>query len=380
MKSKTLLSIVSVVAILIIAAVIMFVLSGLKEEPPKKPPANKSKVVNAVVLKKKDIPVNITAYGKLRSARPVTLFSEVSGILEKGDVEFRPANKFRKGDLIIKIDDRQTDLELKSMKSDFLNALATVLPEIKIDFPDEYKKWEDYFNSCSFDKKLPELPEASNQKIKLFLTRYNVYKLFFSVRNLEIKKEKHYITAPFNGSILSAQLREGATVRSGSQLGEIISLSEMEAELQVAVNDISWINKNGPVSLHSDEMNLTWSGKISRIGSSIDESTQTIPVYVTLSGGDADPVDGTFVKTALTGKFVKNAYTVPRQSVYEENYIYLIKNKRLSYLKTDIIKMETDNAIIKSGVADGDTLVTELMQGVADGMKAEAILNNGGEW
>ncbi len=379
MKSKTLLSIISVIAILIIAAVIMFVLSGLKEEPPKKPPANKSKVVNAVVLKKKDIPVNITAYGKLRSARPVTLFSEVSGILEKGDVEFRPANKFKKGDLIIKIDDRQTDLELKSMKSDFLNALATVLPEIKIDFPDEYKKWEDYFNSCSFDKKLPVLPEASNQKIKLFLTRYNVYKLFFSVRNLEIKKEKHYVTAPFNGSILSAQLREGATVRSGSQLGEIISLSEMEAGLQVAVNDISWINKSGPVSLHSDEMDLTWSGKVSRIGSSIDESTQTIPVYVKITGGEADPVAGTFVKGELTGKFFRDAFTVPRQAVYKDNYIYLVKNKKLAFRKTDIIRMETEFAIIKSGVEEGDTLVTELMQGVADGMSAKVILNDGGD-
>jgi hypothetical protein len=101
-------------------------------------------------------------------------------------VPFQPGQSFKRGDLLIKVDDRQMKLDLNSAKSDFLNALATVLPEIKVDFPDRYEIWQNYFNSCGFDKELASLPEVEDQKIKLYLTRFNVYKLYFTAQNLDV--------------------------------------------------------------------------------------------------------------------------------------------------------------------------------------------------
>ena len=159
-----------------------------------------------------------------------------------------------------------------------MTALATVLPEIKVDFPEEYDTWQNYFDQVEFNQKLTPLPEAANQKIKLYLSRFNVYKLYFQVRNLEILLNKHFFVAPFTGSIVSADLRIGSTARPGTKLGEIINLDNLEVETPIAAEDIQWIDQETRVKFTSSEMSGEWTGKIKRIGKSIDEVTQTLPV------------------------------------------------------------------------------------------------------
>ena len=181
------------VAILVGGFVIMLILLSFRKDPPKSLPALKSKIVEAEIVSLKKVPSKIVAYGRLTSAQPIILISEVNGTIVAGDIPFQPAQAFKKGDLLLKIDDRQIRLDINSTKSDFLNALASVLPEIKVDFPDEYAIWQTYFNNCEFNKKLTPLPQAKNQKIKLFLSRFNVFKLYFLARNLEIQLERNTV-------------------------------------------------------------------------------------------------------------------------------------------------------------------------------------------
>ncbi|MFC2085386.1 efflux RND transporter periplasmic adaptor subunit, partial [Bacteroidota bacterium] len=187
---------------------------------------------------------------------------------------------------------------------------------------------QEYFNSCTFNKSLPELPEPSNQKIKLFLSRFNVYKLFYTVKNLEIRLEKHYFYAPFNGSILSAELRVGAIARSGSRLGEIINLDDMELEVPIPTKDIQWIDKQKSVIITSNEMEGKWSGRISRIGKTIDTQTQTLQVFIKVYRSHYDNLyNGIFLKVTIMGKLIENSITVPRKVLYNENNVYIVNWK-----------------------------------------------------
>ncbi len=166
-----------------------------------------------------------------------------------------------------------------------MTALANVLPEIKVDFPDEYQKWQDYFNSCQFNSKLSPLPETDNPKIKLFLSRFNVYTIYFSVRDLEIRLDKHDFYAQFDGSIVTADLRAGSTARVGSLLGEIINLEQMEVSVPIEAGDVQWIDRSRPVTFTSSEIPGEWTGRVSRVGSDIDARTQTVELYMSIDAG-----------------------------------------------------------------------------------------------
>jgi len=368
MKSKVVLI---PIIIIIVSIIIMVSLFSFRTDPPKTPASPLVKIVDIQVADLQDISSEITGLGRLASALPLVLFSEVSGVVIEGSVPFQPAQYFNKGDLILKIDDRQIQLDIKSAKSDFLNALSSVLPEIKVDFPTEFQVWESYFNQCDVTKPLPPLPEPQNQKIKLFLSRFNVYKLYFTVRNLEIRLEKHYFFAPFSGSIISADSRIGSIVRNGSRLGEVINLENLEVDIPVPAEDIAWIDKGKSVGLESVELGKQWQGQIVRIGNSIDPRTQSVSVFVRLiEDTNREIFEGIYLKAHIPGKTVKNALSVPRKVLYEDNYLYCIKDGRLDYREVKIARRQTDSVIITEGIAEGDTVVAEVMQGVASGMLA----------
>jgi multidrug efflux pump subunit AcrA (membrane-fusion protein) len=358
-----------------VAIITMFGLISLRSEPPKRTPQVHTKVVETTVVNLHSVPTKVTAHGRVTSSQPIQLFAEVSGTLEKGQVPFKPAQSFSKGDLLLKIDNRQAILNLKSAKSDLLNALATVLPEIKLDFPKEYQVWQDYFNSCEFDKKIDYLPETNNQKIKLFLSRFNVYKLYFSVSNLEILLDKHSFYAPFDGSIVTADIRVGSTARNGSLLGEIINLEEMEVAVPVEADDIQWIDREQQVRLTSSDVTGEWSGMISRIGSHIDTRTQTVDLYIAVENGhNTALLNGVFLTAHIPGKNIDNAFPVPSKAIYEDRYVYLIDDGRLVTKDIVILRKEPDKIIVNGGISDGDTLVIEIMQGVTPGMPAQSKL------
>jgi len=359
-------------AIIGVGIFLMSFLSGFKEEQKKEKPAVKAKTVEAMLLSPNDNTADVTVFGRLTSAQPVILTSEVEGTLVKGDILFRPAQKFSKGELLLKIDDSQMTLDVQSAKSDFLNALAQVLPEIKIDFPDKYDIWQKYFSSVTFDKNLPDMPEVNNQKIKLFLTRYGVFKLYFTVKNLEIKHQKYYFYAPFNGAVTDAGFREGSVARPGTRLGEIINLDAMEVEVPVQAADLQWLNRNGNVTLTSDSITDTLNGKIARIGSAIEERTQTIKVFIKPSGNIDAAYNGLFFKAVIPGKIVENSVRVPRKSIYKGEYVYTIKDGKLNLEKLNIVRGEPDFVLAANTFAKGDILVTEILQGVSPGMPAAA--------
>jgi multidrug efflux pump subunit AcrA (membrane-fusion protein) len=360
-----------------VCALVFF--SSFKEDPPKKPHEVKIKIAAAEKVKLKDIKSRVVAYGRLKSSQPVVMTSEVNGILEQGSLDFRPGQTFKKGDLLIKVDDRQMRFDIKSRKSDLLNALASVLPEIRVDFPEHYKKWEDYFNKVSFDKNIPDLPEASNQKIKLYLSRFNVYKIYFNIKSLEIKLGKHSFYASFDGAVISTDLRIGSSVRPGTRLGRIINLESLEMEVPVPAEDISWIDRNEPVVLTSSEIAGQWTGRIKRIGKTIDTKTQTVYVYIGVQERDEKLINGVFMKAEMSGRIIKNAFAVPRKAIYEDSFVYVIADGVFDYRRVDVARRELDYVIVKDGLKEGEMMVTEMLQGVASGMAAQVKLSSNGK-
>ena len=354
---------------------LMMLLLNMKQDQPVVEHRIKPLKIQAVEVKLADIKSEISAFGNVVSAQPINLNSEVSGNLLESDIPFKPAQSFAKGDLIVKIDDRRAKLRLNSAISEFLSALAGTLPEIKTDFPDEYSVWQNYFNNCNFDSKLPQLPKVNKQKIKLYLSRNNVYKLYFNIRNLEIDLEKHYFYAPFNGFIVKTDLTIGSNARVGSVLGTILSMDELEVEIPIPAMDAQWIDYDQSVNFHSVELNENWQGKIVRIGRAIDQRTQTLPVYAAISKNKSVSIpEGLFLESNIPGLVIENAIRVSLKAVYDDRYVYIIKEGRLEERNITIARKEINSVIITEGLVDGDILVTEVLKGVAKGMPAEARL------
>ena len=108
-----------------------------------------------------------------------------------------------------------------------------------------------------------------------------------------------------------------------------------------------------------------------RIGKSIDDRTQTIQVFASVDkNAEQQLVNGVFLKATLPGKVISNALSIPSRAIYDENFVYLVKDGKLNYQKVNVARKETNSVIVDTGIQNGDTLVTEVLQGVASGMRA----------
>lgn len=379
MKRKLL--VLSPIIILVIAYVAMKLLASFKEEKPKRSAMVKPRLVETKVVTLADIPASLVTFGTLASSQPVSLISEVSGTLQAGSVKFQPSQSFKKGDLLLKVDDRQIKLQLNSTKSDLLTALATLMPEIKVSSPEIFKTWQTYFDAINFEDPIQPLPETSDQRLKALLARYNVYRLYFSVQDLEIRARKHYFYAPFNGSIVSTQLRVGSTAAPGTRLAEIINLDELEVEIQVPAADIQWIQPNAVVDLSTPDGSIHWEGHIDRIGNVIDTRSQSVLAYIKIDeNAKMTPTAGVFLRADIEADTIPSAMKVPRTAVYEQSYVFIVQDAKFVQRDINIAFDGGDYYILNAGIASGDTLVSELLQGISEGMPAKAIpspdLNN----
>jgi multidrug efflux pump subunit AcrA (membrane-fusion protein) len=105
------------------------------------------KIVKTVFVEKvqnKEIPIVINASGNLVAKHKIDLYSEVQGVLQPMPKDFRPGNKYRKGEVMLRINNEEHYANLQAQKSNLFNAITSIMPDIRLYFPDEYKKWEDY--------------------------------------------------------------------------------------------------------------------------------------------------------------------------------------------------------------------------------------------
>ena len=58
---------------------------------------------------------------------------------------------------------------VQSAKSNFYNSITSIMPDLRLDYPQAFPKWQSYLNNLNIDKSLPALPEMTSEKEKYFI-------------------------------------------------------------------------------------------------------------------------------------------------------------------------------------------------------------------
>ena len=133
--------------------------------------------------------LKLNSSGRVLSYRNTTINSEVNGTILSNS-KIKKGYYFKKGELLFQIKDSDTRLLLESKKSNYINTISSILADIKLDYPDEYNKWEKYFNSLTYENQI-ELPKFNSTKEKNFIISRRIITEFLSIKSDErLKKYK----------------------------------------------------------------------------------------------------------------------------------------------------------------------------------------------
>lgn len=349
-------------------------LSGQKEAPPQRPKPVAKNYVSAKAFEPQTVKTVIEAFGRVGSAEQLNVIAEVGGKLLRGSSVLKKGSRFKKGQLLCRIDDQEENLDLQARKSSFLHTLASILPDIRIDFPNSFNDWQSYFDGIKLNERLPALPEPKTSKEKTFLAAKNILSEYYAIKSAEENLKKFYIYAPFNGSIVSINYQVGSVVNPGANIGAIISTDELELEVPVEQRDIEFVEKGKTVTIVDEsDFEQNWIGKITRVADFIDPNSQSVSVFINIQKRSKyEALDGLFLKARIPGKSVKNAAEVPRRILKNKDEIFVVQDSVLVTKKVRIHKISENNAII-SGLQPGEMMVTDRPSNASENMKVEII-------
>lgn len=346
-------------------------LAAAKEDPKKNEHFDYVKGVKSITVANGDVQSGIDVTGKLVGNQKVELFSEVQGVLLSGSKLFKEGVSYSKGEVIFQLDANEAKMALLAQRSAFLNLLISALPDIKIDYPNDFGAWNSYAEQLNINKDLAELPTTSTPKLKNFLSIKNIYNQYYSIKSAEARLDKYVITAPFDGVVSVANINNGTLVRAGQKLGEFLSTAEYELEAAISVNDIELVNVGDSVKLKSNDMNGAWNGVVKRVSDKIDPATQTLKVFVRVAGNRL--FEGMYLSGRIKAGVISNAVELPRKALVDGNNVFMIQ--RDSTLARVPIKIEkySDNTVIVTGAENGTRILEEAFNGAYNGMKVSII-------
>ena len=165
---KTILSVLLGIAVIVIAFVLSRVIVNSKEDRRPKP----RKVVKTVfvdTVTNGDVPIIISANGNLVAKRRVELFAEVQGVFRPGAKAFKPGQLYRAGQTLIRIDASEYFASVQSAKSNLFNLVTSIMPDLRLDYPEHFSKWQEYLVNFDLEKSTPPLPEVTSEKEKYFI-------------------------------------------------------------------------------------------------------------------------------------------------------------------------------------------------------------------
>lgn len=317
--------------------------------------------------------VEIEGQGRIISSRKVDVAAEVQGMLLPGRV-LKAGQSVRAGEALFQLRDQDARLALQARKSAYLNILANALPDIRLDYPDSYADWKNFFDKIDVEKAMPELPTPKNSKEKTFVASRNIIGEYYTIKAEEERLKKYTVVAPFDGTITDVFAEPGAVVNPGTKLLSIIKGDDLEIEVPIDVQNISWLKVGQDVVLHSTSGEQTYAGKILRIGSFVNASTQSIPVFVQILKKPGDVLyNGMFLTAKIQAGKIANTIRIPRRALMEENNIYILRDSLLQKQGVDI-KFVTREDVIASGISAGSMVVIEPVTNVTDSTKFNPIV------
>ncbi len=365
--------ILSVLGVLLIF--LAFFLAGkiIDNKKAFKPRAQKVvKTVFTEVVKNGTVPIVVPANGNLTAKRRVELYAEVQGVFTLGNRLFKTGTRYKKGETIIRINAAEYSASVQSAKSNLYNELTSIMPDLRLDYPETYPKWQAYLSGFDLSKSTPELPEMTDEKEKFFISGRGILSSYYNVKNLEQRLLKYRISAPFDGVLTEALVTEGSLIRSGQKLGEFINTDIYELEVAVSKTFSDLLKLGEKVELIALDDSKKYTGKVSRINGRVDQASQTIKAFIEVV--DSNLREGMYLEANLDAMEETDAIEIDRSLLLEGDKIFVVRDTILDMIDVKPVYFSDKRVVLKE-VPNGTVIMSKPLLGAYTGMAVKVYEN-----
>lgn len=278
--------------------------------------------------------------GRLTAFEKVNFFANVGGILLPSSKVIKKGTYVKKGELLFDIDQRKAKFQLLAQRSQLLNTITLMMPDLKIDYPTAFPKWTAYLEEFDVEQTTPDFPASEAAKVKAFIATRGIQQQFYNIKNAEATLADFKIYAPFSGVITQALIYPGTMVNPGQQLGEMINNNSFELETAVSERELSYVDLGAEARLTGSLPNQEWLGRVQRIGTEIDPVTQNVPVFISVKGQQLKA--GMYLSGTIAGRPLAETVALPKSMIVDQNYVLTVVDSSVQRFELDIVKRDEE--------------------------------------
>ena len=190
--------------------------------------------------------------------------------------------------------------------------------------------------------------------------------------------ENTTLISPISG-VVTARNYDVGDMAAGMPIFVVQRINPVKIMISVSESLYTYVKKGMVVEVELDALpEQKFSAKVSRITPSIDASTRTFPVELTLANDKELVKPGMYARVTMNYGTRKNI-VVPDVAVVKQlgsgnRYIYVYnQDGTVAYKKVELGRRFGDKYEILSGIADGDVVVTSGQVALKDGIAVEVV-------
>jgi RND family efflux transporter MFP subunit len=320
-------------------------------------PNKKLPLVESITIKDTAFTHYIEIQGNVDTKQNIIIYPEMSGVLQQLNV--KAGQRVSKGQVLATIDDGGIGSQVAQAKAQLSLAQTT--------YDRQKRLWDQKIGSeMQFLEAKTNL--ESQQKV---------------VSQLQSQQEKTIIKAPFSGTIDEVMTERGKVVSPGQDLFRIVSLTDMYVSATVPESYLEQVKLGADVSVYLQSIGKTYKGKVRQVGNFINPNNRSFGIEVALPNPENLLRPNQVAILKIEDYTNKNSLLVPENIIQQRGngrlVVYTVENKEgkkeLVAVENEVKTGYTSGAYveIKSGLKEGDKVITEGAKAVEDGTEVKVI-------
>ncbi len=330
------------------------------DKKPSGPPAVAVAVATAV---KKDVPRDVRAVGSVEPFASVLVVPQVGGTLESAS--FQPGQEVTAGQALFKIDPRPyqavvTEQEAMVSKAEAEAKYATSQAErYRALLSKEYVSKGEYDDLTSKAQSLKATLQAARASLE-------TAKLNLSYTD---------VRSPLNGRTGDMLVKPGNIVRANDASSPLVKIDQFRpifVRFTIPEQYVSALRSSGPPPvIRAETQSGPVTGSLDFIDSSVDRTTGSILLKAKFDNEDGKLWPGIFVPVTISIGIAQGVIVVPSESILPGQkgpYLFVVNRENKVENRQVVVDIGgKDETALKSGVNEGETVVTDGQLNLAPG-------------
>ncbi|WP_293268694.1 HlyD family efflux transporter periplasmic adaptor subunit [Neptunomonas sp.] len=397
---------------LVIAVGVFMALKSSKPQTSSRPAPEKTWSVQTQIVSFSSIRPEVVLYGQVESVQMTQLSSSVTAFVES--VISKEGQRVEKGELLVKLDPRDTQLIVRQREADLKNIDAK-LSAARIQNKADKK-------ALNIEKKLYALAnksvsryqDLSKRKVgsddQLDTARKNLQQQALALNSREqainafpsqlaqlkaeqdkikalrdsalLDLERTSITAPFKARISNINTATGDRVKSGDPLITLYDPTQLQLRSQIPSKTLPWVRKglqeNQKLAATAviDQQIITL--QLSHLASSVSNGNTGVDALLQFTLGEFIPEPGRTLSLTLFLPEIDHIITIPPSALYGTDRVYRVRDAKLEAVTINKVgdahsKSGLPLILIQPGtLREGDSLITTQLPNAISGLPVKA--------